>query len=357
MKILHLAAENVTGTIEKFVRGHHHLGHKSRFVTFFPGASQYAEDICLDLPFVGPMNWLKAVKEKTKFSSTRVPITGNGEAITWQPGKLENILFNMREAVWKPKINKAAEKYGLWNYDIYHLEGGISFYRDGSDIRELKRNGKKIVSNYHGLDLRVRGAIPAIWELSDLNFTCEFDLYQMYPELKYLFLPFDTDGVPQAAPSGEKVRICHAPRSRVIKGTELIVKAVEDLQREIPLELVLIENMTHEEALTIKASCHLAIDQVARGAMGYGVNSLESLSMGIPTITYLSDEYQDFIPDHPFILTNPDKLKKSIKEAVLDEDKRNSFSKKGKDWVVKKHDWRSVARFIHDEYAARGWTN
>ena len=227
MKILHLAAENVSGTIEKFVQGHCFLGHESRYVTFFKGASRFEEDICLHLPFVGPMSWLKSAKSRLNFSSTQSPITGTGKPVTWNPGKAENILFNLREALWRPKINKAADKYGLWDYDIYHLEGGISFYRDGSDLRELKRNGKKIVSNYHGLDLRVRGAIPAVWELSDLNFTCEFDHYQMYPELQYLFLPFDTEAMPPANPAGKKVRICHAPRSRAVKGTELIIEKME----------------------------------------------------------------------------------------------------------------------------------
>ena len=140
-----------------------------------------------------------------------------------------------------------------------------------------------------------------------------------------------------------------------MKGTELIIEAVEKVKREVPVELVLIENKSHDEALAIKASCHVAIDQIARGDMGYGVNSLESLSMGLPTITHLSDEYQEFIPDHPFILTDPEKLKNTIKEIVIDADMREQFSRRGKEWVTQKHDYRSVARFIHEQYAKNGW--
>lgn len=355
MKILHIAAENVTGTLGRFVNGHESLGHEANYLTFFKGKNQFPEDICLELPMVGPMQWLKSFKEKMGFSSSRVPITGNQNRVIWQPGVVENFLFSARENLWRPIIEKAAKQYGIWDYDIYHLEGGVSFYRDGRDLKELKKQGKKIVTNYHGLDLRVRGAIPAVWELSDLNFTCEFDHYRLYPELTYLFLPFDTDKFPQSSPQGDKIRICHAPRSRAVKGSEKIIDVVDQLSREMPLELILIENKSHDEAIRLKASCHIAIDQIARGDMGYGVNSLESLSMGIPTITNLSEAYQDFIPDHPFVLANEDNLKKVIRELVSDADMRKKYGKEGKDWVIKRHDYRAIAEFIHEKYRELGW--
>ena len=243
----------------------------------------------------------------------------------------------------------------MWDFDIYHLEGGMSFYRDGRDVIALKKAGKKIVCYYHGLDLRMRGAIRPVWDVTDLNLTCEFDLYQRYPEVDYLFLPFDQNAMPPASPSPGKVRICHAPRIRSVKGTEEIISAVEDLSKEIPVELVLIENMTNARALQMKATCHIAIDQVASGDMGYGVNSLESLSMGIATVTNLSRAYQEFIPDHPFFLTAPDTLKRDLRELVLDRELREKHAIAGPPWIRKKHHWLSVARELHRTYRDLGW--
>ncbi|MBD3277096.1 MAG: glycosyltransferase, partial [Candidatus Aegiribacteria sp.] len=355
MKVLHLSPQNYTGTLDLFVKGHRALGHQSRLVTFFRAANLYPEDICLELPFVGPMSWLLKLKELIGAGSLRVPYTGTTERIFWEPGALEKVLIRFRERVWRPKIDRAAEKYGLWDYDVYHLEGGMSFYRDGRDVKALKKAGKKIVSYYHGLGLRMRGAIRPVWESTDLNLTCEFDLYQRYPEVDYLFLPYDQSAVPRAEPLEGRIRICHAPRIRSVKGTESIIRAVEELSREIPVELVLIENVSNREAIRLKATSHIAVDQVADGDMGYGVNSLESLSMGIATVTNLSEAYRDFIPEHPFFLTTPETLKRDLRELVLDADLRRKHATAGPPWIEKRHNWLSVAKEIHRIYRERGW--
>ncbi len=355
MKILHISPQNYTGTIDLFVRGHNELGHESRLVTFYRAANLYEEDICLNLPFVGSMDWLMKFKKLVKAGSLNVPFTGTTERIFWSPRPVERLMLKLRDMRWTPIINMAAEEYGLWDFDIYHLEGGMSFYRDGRDVIALKKADKKIVSYYHGLDLRMRGAIRPVWEATDLNLTCEFDLYQRYPEIEYLFLPFDQNAMPHAEPLSEKVRICHAPRIRSVKGTEEIISAVEDLSKEIPVELVLIENMTNAEALRMKATCHIAIDQVASGDMGYGVNSLESLSMGIATVTNLSGAYQDFIPDHPFFLTTQDTLKRDLRELTLDRELRKKHALAGPPWIRARHHWLSVAKEIHRIYRELGW--
>lgn len=355
MRILHISPQNYTGVLDLFPRGHRALGHRSRLVTFYRAKNVYPEDICLNLPFVGPMGWLWKVKRLLRVGSLRVPFTGSDRHVVWRPGGMERVLLGLRNLVWTPIVNRAARRYGLWDFDVYHLEGGMSFFRDGRDVRMLKERGKKIVSYYHGLDLRMRGAIPAVWEATDLHLTCEFDLYRRYPELRYVFLPFDPESVPAAAPEGDRIRICHAPRIRSVKGTERIIEAVENLSGELPVELVLIENLPHAEAIRLKATCHVAIDQIARGDMGYGVNSLESLSMGIPTVTNLSGAYREFVPDHPFVLADPDNLSEVLRELVLDPDMRSRHGEAGKDWIAKRHHWRSVAEEIHRIYREMGW--
>ncbi len=293
MKILHLSPQNYTGILTLFVKGHQALGHESRLVTFYRAKNLYPEDICLNLPFVGPMEWLWKVKRLIRSGSLQVPFTGTTERIFWTPSGAERVLMPLRDLVWAPLVKRAAKKYNLWDFDIHILEGGMSFFRDGRDVKKLRAAGKHIVSNYHGLDLRMRGAIKPVWDSTELHTTCEFDLFQRYPELEYLFLPFDTSMVPPANPSGKKVKICHAPRIRSVKGTDKIVEVVEKLSKTLPVEMVLIENMPHAEAVKLKSECHIAIDQIASGDMGYGVNSLESLAMGVCTVTNLSEAYQD----------------------------------------------------------------
>jgi glycosyltransferase involved in cell wall biosynthesis len=355
MKILHLSPQNYTGILTLFVKGHIALGHESRLVTFYRARNLYSEDICLNLPFTGPMEWLWKVKRLIRSGSMRVPFTGTTERIFWTPSRMEKLLMPIRDLVWTPRVNSAAKKYDLWNFDIYVLEGGMSFFRDGRDVKRLRAAGKHIVSNYHGLDLRMRGAIRPVFEATELHTTCEFDLYQRYPELEYLFLPFDTLMVPQASPEGKTIRICHAPRIRSVKGTDRIIKAVESLSETLPVEMVLIENMPHSDAIRMKSQCHIAIDQIASGDMGYGVNSLESLSMGLCTVTNLSEAYQEFIPDHPFALADPGNIEKVLRELVMDEQLRNRYASAGPAWINKTHHWKSVARQMHKRYEELGW--
>ncbi|MFQ5498607.1 MAG: hypothetical protein ACE5FH_02950 [Candidatus Zixiibacteriota bacterium] len=355
MKILYISPENYTGVLNLFIKGHRELGHESMLITFFRAKNLYEEDTCLELPFVGHQNWFVTFKKLIGAGSLKIPETGTNERIFWEPGFVERQLLKVRDKMWTPIIEKAAKEHSFWDYDIFHLEGGMSFFRDGRDIFSLKKAGKKIVSSYHGLDLRMRGAVKPIWDATDLHVTCEFDLYQRYPEVEYLFLPFDADAVPRANPPAGKIRICHAPRIRSVKGTNRIIRVIEELERVLPVELVLIENKSHSEAIRLKASSHIAIDQIASGEMGYGVNSLESLAMGISTVTNLSPAYQDFIPDHPFILAEPNTLKKVLRELILDTDMRRMYAEKGPPWIRKRHHWLSVARYMHSLYRDRGW--
>ncbi len=355
MRILHLSPQNYTGVLTLFVRGHRSLGHESNLVTFYRSKNLYADDICLNLPFVGPMEWLWALKRLVRSGSMRVPFTGTSERIFWSPSRTERVLMALRNLAWTPLINRARRRYGLDDFQVYHLEGGMSFFRDGRDVKRLKAMGKRIVSNYHGLDLRMRGAIRPVWDATDLHTTCEFDLYRRFPEIEYLFLPFDPEQMPEAGEDPARIRICHAPRIRSVKGTGDIIRAVENLSRSLPVDLVLIENLQHSDALKLKAGCQIAVDQVASGDMGYGVNSLESLSMGICTVTNLSEAYREFIPDHPFCLVNQETLEKTLKELVLDSDMRKRYAASGPPWVRKRHHWKTVAEHLHSRYRQLGW--
>ena len=56
------------------------------------------------------------------------------------------------------------------------------------------------------------------------------------------------------------------------------------------------------------------------------MSSIESLSMGLVCLTELVREYQNFIPDHPFINVN----KQNLKEKILDLTKRHELLVKKK---------------------------
>jgi len=142
--------------------------------------------------------------------------------------------------------------------------------------------------------------MPELDAVSDLNLTSEVDLLGKHPNINYLFLPFDTDSFTTKHKLNNPVRVCHAPTNRYYKGSAAIIAICKKLVSDGIIVFDLIENLPHQEALNRKLEGDIFIDQIGdKGGWGYGMNSVESLSMGICTLTMLNETYQNFIPDHP----------------------------------------------------------
>jgi hypothetical protein len=356
LRILHIAPEHYTGTLMTFVRTHRKLGNESRLVTLYRSWSGYGEDLCLDLPLVGNGAWLRGVKRLLRGRGR--PTVFDGTIRRWGPSnRLERTLFRLRDGLWSPRIENAIARHGLLDFDIYHFESGLDLYRDARFMRRLKGMGKRIVCFYHGQDLRNRGLIPEVDRLSDLNLTCEFDLRQALPGIRYIFLPFEVDAFRPREGENERLRVCHAPTNRAFKGTDRVMAVGRRLERTCGIEFVLIENRSHEEALRMKAECDLAIDQIADGNLGYGVNSLENLALGIPTCTWLSPAYEAFLGDHPFVNASPEDLQTKLEGLIRSFQTRRDTARRGREWVERTHGATSVVRRLYGLYEDMGWVD
>ncbi len=84
------------------------------------------------------------------------------------------------------------------------------------------------------------------------------------------------------------------------------------------------------------------------------MNSIESLSMGICTLTEMNDEYNEFIPDHPFINVNKHTLKIELSKIILNRKKILDFGQKGRVWVEKNHDVKRVSEKLYSYYKKLG---
>ncbi len=348
-KILHIAVSNIAGVPFEFVRAERERGYYSRLLTFTPNPYGFEEDICLHLPllsdpllrfFKGLLNYREPDVTNLRTKPSRIPPV-------WMPkSRWEGWFFRIRDQIWKRKVWAFTKRFDLFGFDIYQLDGGLGFTRGGEIIRELKQKGKRIVCCYLGSDLRSRGVIPAIDGLSDLNLTVEFDHLSLHPNIHHIFFPFDPYRYELKEPKNKRLKICHSPSRRRAKGTERIVPIVRELEREYRVELVLIEGLPHSKAIEILSSCDIAIDQL--GELGYGICSLESLSMGIPTCTSLLPDYESYLPDHPFINVNEDNLREKLIELIEDEGYRRQKGWEGRRWVEKYHDSRKVVERIHE---------
>jgi len=360
LKILYLSTENNAGTLEIWQRAHRELGNEARYVTLFPNESQFPEDIALDLPFTPNAKWLQWIKRiayRTHGPSGMYE-EPEGNPPFWAPQNIfEKWFFQLRDAIWSPFLRKALGKHRLTDFDIYHLEGGIGFFRDARVIQGLHNVGKHVVCSYHGTDFRLRGVIPQVDEVADVNITSELDLLEKHPELEYVFLPFETTKFEGKTELNHPIRLCHATRNRYFKGSSRIIEVCERIVSERDdAEFVLIENRPHDETIRMKASSDVYIDQISNtGGWGYGMNSVESLSMGLCCCTNLIAEYEEFLPDHPFVNVSDDTLYEDLNNLLKQPENILERAQYGKRWVEQYHDINNVIKSVYRIYLREGW--
>ena len=228
----------------------------------------------------------------------------------------------------------------------------MDFFRDLRFSGELKKRGKKIVCCYYGSDLRTRGIFKELDEMSDLNLTVEYDHLSLHNNINYIFFPFDTSGYDIKKKINKKIKIIHSPTNRKFKGTDKILNVINELDKKRQIEFFLIENMDRNKVLEIKSGCDLAIDQVGgeMGGTGYGKNSIENLSMGVPTFTEFTEDYLSFIKENPFIHSTIKTLEENIIRLIDNEILRNEISISGRLWVEKYHSFDSVNNMLQEYY-------
>lgn len=337
LKILHFAIENFARIPANMVWAEKQLGHESYLAIPFKPAHYFAdEDFCLNLPFIGnrsvfELKKLIGYKHFSDSNKRKKLMPGSG---AWQAGNpFYKFLFDLRDKLWEKKVRRFLNQIKIESFDLLVLDGGAGFLRNGKIVQELKKRGLKILITYCGSDFRSRGPIAAIEKVADYRLSFEHDHKIMDPSLDYYLAPFRFPAYYTVKPLQEnrQIRIGHAPTNRMAKGTETILTILNDLKKKHAIEIVLIENKTHTEALTLKNSCDIFIDNI--GEIGYGINSLESLYMGIPTAVQIMPDLEQYLGDHPFVNINENNLSTKVVELVNSPLLRAQYAKKGKKWV------------------------
>lgn len=361
--VLHIAPENTAGVPYNVMKMQNMFGLPARLISFYKIPYDFPEDICLNLPLPRSkiaMKWReikqaglqKKIKEDEKDKWTHLPyFTPRNQA--------EKAYMMLRENRNKTKFLKALDEVNSDSFDIIHFDGGVDFFTDSRLAKTFKLKGKKIVNSYFGDDLRTRGIVREMDEMSDLNLTFEYDHTLRHPNINFLFFPFDNsviESIPdEEYESAKLLRIVHSPTHRYVKGTQEVIDAVTEAGRKVNFDFVLVENKPREEVIEIKRSCHLAIDQIGnRGGTGYGINSLETLSMGIPTITDMNCGMEDWLPENPFMVANKDTLAEKIVQLVSDKELRLSKRREARKWVDKYHSYSSVFGKLMEYYKKSG---
>lgn len=280
-------------------------------------------------------------------------------------------------------------------YDIYHFNWGTSLLTSRStglshlDLPFYPDSAKLFVT-YNGCDARQkyptiqRGGISACAECKvtqcdsgrldvvrqrgiekmsryvQHSWALNPDLLHFLPTGNSSFLPYAvpvTSKLPQWPSVNGPLKIIHAPTNRDIKGTHYLLNAVSKLNAKFPgaVELVLVEGLSHDEAIKQYAQADLVVDQLLVG--WYGGFAVEAMLLGKPVVVRIEENDIKFIPPEmardlecAVINSDPLGLYETLLGCLGDRDKLQSVARAGYEYALKWHAPRYVASLVVEKY-------
>ena len=156
----------------------------------------------------------------------------------------------------------------------------------------------------------------------------------------------------KSAPN-KKIKILHAPSNRSIKGTKYVIDVCNSLNRGgFENELVLLENIPHDQVKDYYLKSDIVIDQLLCG--WYGGFAVEAMAMEKPVISYLrKDDLDKFVPfkdEIPIINSTKDSLYDILIPLIEKDSLRRKKGKEGRRYVEKYHDPNKIAKNLIDNY-------
>jgi nucleotide-binding universal stress UspA family protein len=253
---------------------------------------------------------------------------------------------------------------GPWLFDVPWLKRlgkQVHFYFCGCDVRDSK---KAIATHeYSGCQEcwpqrcseNRTDALKTATRHADGIWVSTPDLLDDVPGSVLLPQPIDLECITPVGEyrGGGPIRIAHAPSNRAIKGTRFVEAAVAELRRAgLPVELRLIENLPHADALRETAAADLVCDQMLIGA--YGEYAVEAMALGKPVVCYLRpDLLACYPPDLPIVSATPPTLGAVLRQLIARRHEWPALGRRGIAYAHRMHDRLRVAQTMLDVYRSR----
>jgi len=187
----------------------------------------------------------------------------------------------------------------------------------------------------------------------------QFDQIARWDILPYAVYPMNTDlwkpkiKYNNADGKNGVVKVYHTPNHRGAKGTEFLVKAVEELQAEgLLVELCLLEKMQNDKVREILfLDADILVEQLI---LGFALSALEGMATGLPVISNLEeDENQikvfrrfSYLNECPIFSSNPEKIKSSLRRLITQPELRKQLGESGVKYVEKYHSYKAMGEIF-----------
>lgn len=260
-------------------------------------------------------------------------------------------LSNPRNLLRKmPLLLPIARDYDLLHF---HYSSGMPF---GLDFPLWRLLNKKVVMHHHGTDIRHKGEHWLYSRLAQRIFVSTPDLLEWSRDAIWVPNPLDLEmyqyvgAKDRQSNEADPIKILHAPSRRRLKGTEHVLSAIKKLKNEgYDIELILVENTPHNEALEYYKQADIVIDQLLIG--WYGMLAQECMALGKPVCVYLKEDLQGYLPNNqPLLNTTIDNLLKNLRTLIEDPYLREDLGKRGRRYVQEIHCSDRIALKLKDLY-------
>lgn len=174
-------------------------------------------------------------------------------------------------------------------------------------------------------EAKVRRSVERLTGASDVVVGCISHTFNLlkWDVLPVHYYPIDLEKVDRLKPGVVKhdvFTVAHSPNHRGVKGTHLILQAIDELQAEgVSVRLSLIERSSNEDVIRQLHASHLLIDQVIGG--GYALSAMEGMACGIPVVAHISKEVAEVFEIYSYLnhcpIVSCERTVASIKAAIL----------------------------------------
>jgi hypothetical protein len=236
--------------------------------------------------------------------------------------------------------------------DVIHVH--IDYNGLYQHLRQLPDRARQVlVRHYHG---SVSSSAPRVLvendrdrELGAVQVGARLYHYQFSDAMQWLPIPVPCDAYAEVGACRREVtwgplRVAHSPTVRAIKGTDVLERVVAELRAEgVPIELVLIEGVSHAEALELKGTCDVTFDSFWLGLQGSG---LEGAAMGQAVVAGdpgVAQDYRARLGECPYTYADPETLRDVLYRLALDPEFRENEAQRVGDYARSLHNYAAVA--------------
>lgn len=158
-----------------------------------------------------------------------------------------------------------------------------------------------------------------------------------------------------ARATGSPLRVAHAPSVSAVKGTQLILPALERLVDENVITLDLVTGVPTTDMPQRFADADVVIDQMRIGS--YGVAAVEAMASGCLVVGHVSDEVRALITaqsgaELPIVEATVDTIEQVLRD-LADDQSFKSRRAYGLDFVQALHEGRYSAKVLREHWIDR----